>query len=147
VPIGKAVVRRSGTDVSVIASGFMAALAMEAAAEADATGISVEVVDLRTVKPFDRDAILTSVRKTGRAVVADPGWRSFGVASEISATIAECALSFLRAPVRRVTIPDLPAPASKALEDRYYPSRADLLSAIVDVCESRLPATEANVRN
>ena len=93
-------------------------------------GIAAEIIDLRTIKPLDGETLLASVKKTGRLVVADGGWRSFGVAAEISALAAERAFGALRAPVARVTLPDCPAPASTALENAYYRNSTDIIQAV-----------------
>ena len=132
VPIGQAAVRRSGTDVTVVASSYLAFEATKAAEELERRGVDAEVIDLRTIKPLDRAAILASVRKTGRLVIVDGGWTSFGVSAEIAAVAAEGAFDALKAPVRRVALPDVPAPASRSLEKAYYRHAAD----IVEACES-----------
>ena len=117
LPIGKARIRREGKDVSIIASSITVPRALAAASIlATAHGIEAEVVDLRSIAPLDRETVLRSVAKTGRAVIADECHRSFGVAAEIAATLAEEGLASLKAPVRRVTVPDVPIPFSPPLE-------------------------------
>lgn len=130
VQIGQAAVRREGRDVTLVAVSYMAALAMEAASELAKDGIEVEVVDPRTIKPLDQATIVQSVRKTGRLVIADGGWRSYGITAEIAATVCEQAFDALKRPPARVTLPDTPAPSSKTLERAYYPTAADLVAAI-----------------
>ncbi|HEY1759013.1 MAG TPA: transketolase C-terminal domain-containing protein [Bryobacteraceae bacterium] len=120
-PIGKAAVRRAGHDVTLIGISSMAAEALEAAQDLAEEGIDAEVIDLRSLKPWDRETVLQSVRKTGAAVIADPGWRTAGAAAEIAATISEEAFHSLRAPTVRITLPDAPAPASRVEERAYYP--------------------------
>src|SRR3989339_95964 len=110
VPIGKGIIRQKGKDITLIAVSYMAHLSIQAAEELKKYGIGVELIDLRTVKPLDKKLILSSVKKTGRVVIADCGWKSFGVSSEISAIIAEEAFSFLKAPISRIALPDAPAP-------------------------------------
>jgi len=130
VEIGRARIAREGTDVTVAASSFMvqeALMASELLAEA---GIAAEIIDLRTIKPLDGETLVASVKKTGRMVVADGGWRSFGVAAEVSALVAERAFGALRAPVARVALPDCPAPASAALENVYYRNSTDIIQAV-----------------
>ena len=97
-------------------------------------GIDVEVVDPRTIKPLDKDMILESVIKTGRLAIADVGWKSFGVAAEISAMVNEEAFGKLKAPVCRISLPDVPAPASGTLERAYYPTVEDISSVIKKIC-------------
>lgn len=133
VEIGKGVLRRRGRDVTIAGISFMAREAEFAAEELERTGIDTEVIDLRSVKPIDENIILKSVRKTGRLVIADAGWRSCGLAAEVAALVAEKALKDLKAPIRRLTLPDCPAPASAALEKAYYSSRADIVKAVRQV--------------
>jgi len=117
LPVGKARIRREGRDVSIIASSITVPRAMAAAQTLEREhDVSVEVVDLRTIVPLDRETILQSVAKTGRAVIADECHRSFGVAAEIAAILAEEGLASLKAPVCRVTVPDVPIPYSPPLE-------------------------------
>jgi pyruvate dehydrogenase E1 component beta subunit len=130
VPIGKGIVRREGQDVSVIGSSFMVNLALSAADALGERGVSVEVIDVRSLKPIDRALLLSSAKKTGRIVVADGGWKSFGGAAEISAIISEDGFEYLKAPIKRVTLPDCPAPASSALEKVYYPTVDSIIEAV-----------------
>jgi len=129
VPIGEAMVRREGGDLTVAASSYMVKLAMQAAGELAGQGVEAEVLDLRTIKPLDKKRLLASVRKTGRLVVADGGWRSFGVSGEIEAVVVEEAFDALKAAPVRVTLPDVPAPASRSLEEVYYPKVQDIVRA------------------
>lgn len=133
VEIGKARIVREGKDVTVIASSFMVEEAGKAAGALEAEGIGVELVDLRSIKPFDGQLILESVQKTGRCVVADGGWRSFGVSGEIAAFVGEKAFGSLKAPVRRVALPDCPAPAARTLEKAYYPGAEEIVRAVKQV--------------
>jgi len=87
------------------------------------------VIDLRSLKPWDRETVLASVRKTGRAIVIDPGWRTAGASAEFAATISEEAFDTLRAPVARVALPDTPAPATAIEERAYYPGAAEIAEA------------------
>jgi acetoin:2,6-dichlorophenolindophenol oxidoreductase subunit beta len=130
VPLGKGVIRRSGRDVTVVAVSNMALEAINAAETLAAEGIEVEVLDPRTLRPLDEELILSSLARTGRLVVADSGWRTCGVAAEIMALAAERGVHHLRAPVRRVTCPDLPTPAGYTLEQAYYPGEAQIVAAV-----------------
>ncbi len=129
VPAGEAAVLRQGTDVTLVAASQMVLEALAAAEALEAEGVSAEVVDLRSVRPLDREAILGSVRRTGRLVVADTGWRACGSAGEVAAVAAEDAVGALTAPVRRVAIADAPTPASAPLEKAYYPGSAEIAAA------------------
>jgi pyruvate/2-oxoglutarate/acetoin dehydrogenase E1 component len=117
LPPGKARVRRQGRDVSIVAATITVPRALAAADILERQHrVSAEVVDLRTLVPLDRETVLRSVARTGRAVIADECHRSFGVAAEIAATLAEEGFASLRAPVRRIAVPDVPIPYSPPLE-------------------------------
>jgi len=133
VPIGEAVVRRKGIDTTIVTVSHITTLAMKAAEELSQEGIDVEVVDLRTIKPLDKDLILASVKKSGRLVVADIGWKTYGMSAEIAAVVTEEAFDFLKAPVLRVALPDIPAPASNPLEKAYYPTKDDIVKTVKKV--------------
>lgn len=128
IPFGRGVLRKSGKDVTVVAISYMVIEALLAAQELQEQGIDVEVIDPRTIKPLDEEIILNSVKKTGRLIIADTGWKTGGVSAEIAAMIAEKGLEHLKAPVRRVASLDIPTPASYVLEDRFYPGKADIIS-------------------
>jgi len=131
IPIGKGVIRKEGKDISVIATSFLVGESLKAAAELDRYKIDVEVVDLRTVKPLDVDMILKSVEKTGRAVVVDSGWKTCGLAAEVLAIIAENNIRILKSPIRRITLPDIPAPASRTLEKSYFLGPSNIVDAVL----------------
>jgi pyruvate dehydrogenase E1 component beta subunit len=136
VPIGKGVVRREGKDVTLVATSYMVHEAVKACENLDKEGISVEVVDLRSLKPLDENLLFTAVKKTGRLVVVDGGWTTCGFAAEISAKIAESAIFWsLKAPIIRVSLPDTPAPASLALEKVYYPKAEKIIHAVKKILE------------
>ena len=128
VPIGKALVRRAGKDVSLFAWGYMAQVCLEAAQKAAEKGVEAEVVDLRSLVPLDVDAVLDSVKKTGRAVVVYEAPRTGGYGGEISALLAERAIEYLRGPIVRVAGFDTPFPY--ALEDVYMPNADRVLAGI-----------------
>jgi pyruvate/2-oxoglutarate/acetoin dehydrogenase E1 component len=132
VPIGKAVVRKEGSDVSVIATSYMVHVAMKAA-QAASDRRSVEVVDLRSLKPIDEDTIFASVRKTGRAVIVDGSWKTCGISAELSSLLSEHVFDSLKAPIKRVALPDTPAPASTVLEGSYYPDENVVVEAIEEI--------------
>jgi pyruvate dehydrogenase E1 component beta subunit len=130
VPIGQGSITREGSDVTVVAFSQMVPFAVDAAATLAGRGVSCEVIDLRSLKPLDMPLVQGSVRKTGRAVVCDIGWRTGGIGGEISAQIAESCWHHLRAPVRRVALPDTPAPAARTQEDWYYLSPQRIVEEI-----------------
>lgn len=133
VPIGKAAVRREGRDVTIVANSWMASQAVQAAQVLETEGVAAEVIDLRTVKPLDETAILSSVVKTGRLVVADGGWKTCGTAAEVIALVATEGFDLLRAPPVRVTLFDVPAPMSRALEAVFYRTAEDIVGAAREV--------------
>jgi len=128
IPLGRGVVRRPGKDITVVAISYMVIEALGAAQELQGQNIDVEVIDPRTLKPLDEEIILSSVKKTGRLIVADTGWKTGGVGAEIAALVAEKGFEYLKAPVRRLASPDIPTPASYALEAKFYPGKADIVS-------------------
>ncbi|HVL90035.1 MAG TPA: alpha-ketoacid dehydrogenase subunit beta [Actinomycetota bacterium] len=128
-PMGNAVVRREGTDVTLISYGPMMRVALDAAEEASSDGVGVEVIDLRTISPLDVGTVLESVRKTGRAVIVHEANVSFGVGAELAARIAEADFTSLEAPVIRVGGWDMPYPPAK-LEEEYLPDVDRVLDAL-----------------
>ncbi|MGH8260668.1 MAG: alpha-ketoacid dehydrogenase subunit beta [Steroidobacteraceae bacterium] len=130
VPIGRAAVRREGADVTVVAIAGTVPHALAAAGDVEKEGLSVEVIDPRTLVPLDVATILASVSKTGRLVAVDPAHRTCSAASEIAAIVAEQAFADLRAPVIRVTTPDTHIPFSPPLEARLFPTRQRIAEAI-----------------
>lgn len=131
VEIGKGVVRRKGRDVTIAGISCMAVEAEKAARQLEASGIDAEVIDLRSAKPIDKALIIRSVKKTGRLVIADGGWKTCGWAAEIAALASENTWKFLKAPIHRITLPDCPAPASAVLERLYYRSCADIVKTVL----------------
>ncbi len=119
-PIGKGTVLREGKDLSIIAISYSCHLAIQAADRLEKDGIDVEVIDLRSAKPLDKEIIKKSISKTGRALIIDVGWQTCGLSAEISAIIAESALLYLKTPINRLALPDAPAPANRNLEACYY---------------------------
>ena len=130
VPIGEGLILRAGTDVTVAATSYMVTQAMEAASILSKEGIEAEIIDIRTVKPLDKQLLLESVKKTGRFIVADGAWKSFGASAEIATVVLEEAFSFVKRPPVRVTLPDVPAPASSKLEKAYYPNARNIVEVI-----------------
>lgn len=130
IPIGVADIKKPGRDVTLVTWSKMLGTAFKAAGMLEQEGISVEIVDLRTLVPLDEAAILTSVKKTGRLVVLHEATRTGGFGGEIAALVAEKAFDMLKAPVKRITAPDIPVPFSKPLEDFYMPNEKDLIDTI-----------------
>lgn len=129
VPIGKAAIRRSGTDLTIVTYGAMVWTALEAAEILAKDGVSAEVLDLRTLLPLDEEAILASVRRTGKCLVLHEDTRTGGLGAEIAATLSEKAFEWLDGPILRVTAPDTPVPYSPPLEEAFLPNVNTLLAA------------------
>jgi 2-oxoisovalerate dehydrogenase E1 component beta subunit len=129
VEIGKARTAREGRELSIITFGAMVLTALDAAAELEKEGIDVEVIDLRTLAPMDKQAILESVKKTSKVMVLHEASRTGGIGGEIAATIAEEAFEWLDAPIVRVASIDTPVPYSPPLEEYYMPQIKDVLDA------------------
>lgn len=133
LPLGKADIKREGKDVTVVAIGRMVYEAMIAAEKLATDGISVEIVDPRTISPLDMETILNSVKKTGRAVIAHEAVKIAGFGGEIAATIAEEAFDYLDAPVRRLGAPFTPVPFSKPLEKVYLPNNENIIRVVKEI--------------
>jgi pyruvate dehydrogenase E1 component beta subunit len=128
--IGRAAVTREGTDITIVAYSRMAHVAAEVAERLAGEGVSAEVVDLRSLRPLDRETVVASVRRTGCAVIAEDDWLTYGIGAEIAATIQEGAFDWLDAPVRRVAMAEVPLPYSKPLELAALPSADSLVTAV-----------------
>ena len=129
VPLGKAAVRRDGTDISVITYGAMVWTALDAARELEKEGISLEVVDLRSLLPYDEETVLSSVRKSSKAILLHEDTRTGGMAGELAALIAEKAFEDLDGPIVRVTAPDTPVPFAPPLEEYFLPNAQKVVDA------------------
>jgi len=130
VSIGKGNIRREGKDLTLVSVSYMAHESMIAVQELAKDDIDVEFIDLRTVKPIDQDLIFKSIMKTGRLLIVDGGWKSFGLAAELSALVSENIFEYLKASIARLTLPDCPAPASSELEKAFYISSKDIVNAV-----------------
>jgi pyruvate dehydrogenase E1 component beta subunit len=130
VPLGKAAVRRAGTDVTIVSVAGCLLHALPAAEQLAKEGISAEVIDVRSLVPLDRASILASVAKTGRLVVVDYAHQTAGAAAEIAAIVADEAFDALKAPIRRVTTPDVQIPFSPKLERPLYPNKEKIMAAV-----------------
>jgi 2-oxoisovalerate dehydrogenase E1 component beta subunit len=129
VPLGRAEIRRPGSDVAVITYGAMVWTALEAAEQLEADGISTQVVDLRTLVPYDKESVLASVRKCNRVILLHEDTRTGGMAGELAALIAEESFEDLDAPVVRITAPDTPIPFSPPLEEFFLPQAGQVVEA------------------
>jgi 2-oxoisovalerate dehydrogenase E1 component beta subunit len=133
VPLGKARIHREGDEISLITWGAMVYTAEEAAKELEQQDVAVEILDLRTVMPWDREAVLASVRKCSKVLVLHEDTRTGGFGAEIAATIAEEAFEDLDAPVKRIAAPDCPVPFAPVLEKAYIPQVEDVVAGLKEL--------------
>jgi 2-oxoisovalerate dehydrogenase E1 component beta subunit len=129
VPLGKAEVKREGEDLSIITYGAMVHQAFDAATRLSRKGISAEILDLRTLLPLDREAIVATARKTGKVLIVHEATRTGGIGGEVAATVAEGAFDRLDGPILRVTAPDTPVPFTAPLEDAFLPNADRIVAA------------------
>jgi pyruvate dehydrogenase E1 component beta subunit len=138
VPIGKAKVTKEGTDMTVISYSRMSAVALDVARRLEQEQkVSIEVIDLRSLRPLDRETLINSVQKTGRAIIFEEDWRSFGVGAELAAMLQEEAFDYLDAPIKRVGSLEVPLPYSKPLETAALTGAKQLIEAITELTPRR----------
>ena len=131
IPIGKAKIEREGSDVTIVTFSKMVGTSLEVAEECEKEGVSVEVINLRTLRPMDREAIINSVKKTNRVITVEEGWPQCGIGAEIIASIMESeAFDYLDAPIERITGADVPMPYTIPLEKIALPQKEDIHAAI-----------------
>ncbi len=133
LPIGVAEIKREGTDVTIVSFGKIIKEAYMAAEELEKEGISAEIIDLRTIRPMDHEAILNSVKKTNRLVILEEAWPFASVSSEITYQVQENAFDYLDAPIQRITTADTPAPFSPVLLEEWMPNKNDVINAVKKV--------------
>jgi pyruvate dehydrogenase E1 component beta subunit len=133
VPIGKARIARAGEHVTIVAFSRMVKLALQAAEELEKAGVSAEVVDLRSLRPLDIEAIVESVKKTNRVISVEEGWPFAGIGAEIAAIVMEQCFDWLDAPLKRVTGKDVPLPYAANLERLAVPQIEDIVAAAREV--------------
>lgn len=130
IPFGKADIKRAGKDLTVVATGILVTHALKAAEELAKEGIELEVIDPRTLVPFDKETVLNSVKKTGKLIIATEETKRGSFASEVAAVVAEEGLFLLKQPIKRVCAPDAPVPFSSVLEKAYLPSSEKIIAAV-----------------
>ncbi|CAK0759278.1 Alpha-ketoacid dehydrogenase subunit beta [uncultured Gammaproteobacteria bacterium] len=135
-PIDGPRVVRPGRDVTIVATSYMLLEALRAAETLAAAGIEAEVIDMAVLRPFAPEAIVASVRRTGRLLCVDTGFRSYGVGAEVVATVTEQALDALRRPPRRLGLPEHPTPSSRALLGDFYPTAMSIIDAVAELVEA-----------
>ncbi|GAA0639359.1 alpha-ketoacid dehydrogenase subunit beta [Kutzneria viridogrisea] len=135
IPFGRGRIARHGSDVTVVAASLMVHEAERAADLLAGQGIGVEVIDIRSIRPLDETIVCESVARTGRLVVADTSWARYGFSAEVAAVVAENLPGALRKPVRRLTLPDCPAPVSMPLEQAFHPNAGRIVEACLDLLD------------
>lgn len=135
LPIGKATVKKEGKDVTLVSFGKIMKVAMAAAEKLSKENIDIEVIDLRTVRPLDYDTVVQSVKKTNRLVVLEEAWPFASIASEISYTVQQKAFDYLDAPIKKINLPDVPAPYAPNLIKEWYPDETKVIKAIKKTLE------------
>ena len=130
IPFGKGVIRKQGHDLTIMGISSMLIETMDAAYKLEEEGISLEVIDLRTIKPWDVELVEESVCKTKRLIIADTGWKCCGVASEIATTIYEKSFGYLKQPIERISLPDIPTPAGYSLEKLFYQNSESICARV-----------------
>ena len=133
IPIGKSKIQREGKDVTIITYSKMLEVSLKAAEELAREGIEAEIVDLRSLRPLDMQPVIESFKKTNRAVIAEEGWKSYGVGAEVAARIYEEAFDYIDAPIRRVAQAEVPLPYNRALEQLALPKLEDVIKAVKEV--------------
>lgn len=134
ISLGKGIYRRRGNDLTIVGTSHILELAIKAIDELE--GFTADVIDLRTIKPLDEEIILESLEKTGRILVVDTGWEMAGVCAEIGCLVAEKGFKFLKGPVRRLGLPDVPSPAGFTLEQFYYPDEKNITQMIKKIASN-----------
>ena len=137
IPFGIADVKRAGKDITLVATSSMVQVALAAADSLEASGISAEVVDVRTTAPLDKQTLVDSVKKTSRAIVIDEGYEGYGVTAEIASVIADGAFYYLDAPVKRMGAMDVPVPFSPVLEDQTVPTPETVAAMARQICNKQ----------
>lgn len=132
-PLGEAAVVRAGSDITIVATSFMAYEAIHAADQLAKEGVSAEVIDPRSIRPLDEATILASIKKTGRLIIADTSWELCGFSSEVAALAAEKGFQHLKTPVRRIATANCPAPVSQPLEKAFYPTATTIGKAAMSM--------------
>ena len=138
MPIGKARVAREGKDLTIVAHSYMVLEAIRCADVLKVKGVSIEVLDLRSIRPLDTDAILNSVKKTGRLIVADNGWAHFGVSAEIISKVTENIFDKLLCAPERIGMNDSPSPSTRSLTQYYYPKAKNIAGIVCSALEKKL---------
>lgn len=129
-PLYKAKIVKEGQDITIIASSYMVLEAIRASQMLERDGVEAEIIDLRTIRPLDEECIIKSVSKTGRLIVVDGAWRSFGISAEVIALVTENVYSVLKTKPVRITLPDIPTPTSPALIQHYYPRAVNVVNHV-----------------
>lgn len=133
IPIGKAKIVRAGQDITIAAVSYMTIESIRASEILEKIGVDAEVIDIRTIKPLDDDLIIDSVKKTGRLLVVDSGWKTGGVAAEVITRVIENGFKYLKSPPQRISLPDIPTPSTPSLTKDFYPTNTNIIKTVLDM--------------
>ncbi|XME00475.1 MAG: alpha-ketoacid dehydrogenase subunit beta [Candidatus Karelsulcia muelleri] len=137
IPLGIANLKKKGNDLTIVSFGKIIKIALEVALELEKKNISIEIIDLRTIKPLDYNTIINSIKKTNKLLILEEAWPFASIASEITYVIQQEAFDYLDAPIKRITVQDTPAPYAKNLIEKWYPSKKDLIENIMNIIYSQ----------
>ncbi|WP_110506960.1 alpha-ketoacid dehydrogenase subunit beta [Candidatus Karelsulcia muelleri] len=137
IPLGIANLKKKGNDLTIVSFGKIIKIALEVALELEKKNISIEIIDLRTIKPLDYNTIINSIKKTNKLLILEEAWPFASIASEITYVIQQEAFDYLDAPIKRITVQDTPAPYAKNLIEKWYPSKKDLIENIMNIISSQ----------
>ncbi|XMD99215.1 MAG: alpha-ketoacid dehydrogenase subunit beta [Candidatus Karelsulcia muelleri] len=137
IPLGIANLKKKGNDLTIVSFGKIIKIALEVALELEKKNISIEIIDLRTIKPLDYNTIINSIKKTNKLLILEEAWPFASIASEITYVIQQEAFDYLDAPIKRITVQDTPAPYAKNLIEKWYPSKKDLIENIINLISSQ----------
>ena len=133
IPIGEANIIRQGEDITIVTTSYMTIESIRAYDMLKKVGVDAEIIDIRTIKPLDDDLVIDSVKKTGRLLVVDSGWKTVGVASEVMARVTEKGFEYLRSPPQRISLPDIPTPSTPSLTSDFYPTYITIIKKVLDI--------------
>lgn len=147
VPIGKARILKEGKDITIVGLSYANIEALKAAKKLQNCGIEAEIIDLRTIKPWDKEMVFDSVKKTGRLIIVDMAWKTCGMGSDISAEVNENIFGSLKQPVKRICLPDIFTPAAARLEDGFYFSANDIIKAVLEMFQAKNYLTKEELKS
>jgi pyruvate dehydrogenase E1 component beta subunit len=147
LPLGKANIIREGKDITIVTTMDMVLESIQVAKKLESQHLSIEIINLCSLKPIDEDTILKSVAKTGRLLIIDSSWVAFGISAEVAAIVSEKGYDLLKSKIKRLGLPDAPAPTTWALSKYYYTSEADICNAICEMLDLNFNLKHLGINN